>query len=120
MRAVVASCLVVEVVVTGSWLASALPMLPVYGWATLLMIAARVIATASQSAAIYGLVEHNTTGPDLSATAFLTSAVVLTLELGTRLAPSNVFPSHRWPIVGMYWLYALAGTLLSRRLQTRP
>jgi hypothetical protein len=120
MRAVVASCLVVEVVVTGSWLASALPMLPVYGWLTLMMIAARVTATAIQSAAIYGLVEHNATGPGLCAIAFPTSAVVLTLELGARLTPSNVFPSHRWPIVGMYWLYAVAGTLLSRRLQIRP
>ena len=117
MRAVIATGLVVEIVLAISWLAGLLPMLPAYGWMTLAMIGLRVGATALQMAAVSSLTQHTTAAPRLAAAAFLVSALLLTLELGARLTPTNVFPSHRWPIVSAYWVYASLGTLGARTLR---
>jgi hypothetical protein len=37
----------------------------------------------------------------------LTSAVLLTLEIGARLAPSSLQPGTREPVMAAYWAYAV-------------
>ena len=44
---------------------------------------------------------------------------LLALELGARLRPTNVFPSHRWVVVAIYAAYALVGVAMAVRLRSR-
>jgi hypothetical protein len=54
-------------------------------------------------------------GAALARWAFLTSAVMLTIELSAGLTPTNTFPGHRPPIIAGYWAYAVVGIWLSVR-----
>ena len=116
MRGALACTLVVEMVLSASWLAGRLPMLAAYGVTTLAMIGLRGGLTALQAAAAFALAGKSAGAPRLAGMAFALGALTLTLELGARLSPSNVFPSYRWPIVAAYWAYALLCTWAVRRL----
>ena len=91
-------------------------MLAGYSATTLAIIGLRLSVTAIQAAAAYALITRNPGAARLAGMAFVLGAVTLTLELGLHLAPSNLFPSHRWPVVGAYWVYALLCTWAAARL----
>ena len=91
-------------------------MLSAYGWMTLVMIGLRVGVTALQMAAVSSLTQHSASASRLASAALLMSALLLTVELGADSA-TNVFPSHRWPIIGAYWVYACLGALGARTIR---
>jgi hypothetical protein len=45
----------------------------------------------------------------------LVSAVLLTIETGWRLTPTDLDPTWRWPLVAAYWVYALGAVYALRR-----
>ena len=47
------------------------------------------------------------------------SAVLLTIELGANMTPTNLDPTYRWPVVIAYWLYASAAVWLVRHQARR-
>jgi hypothetical protein len=53
-------------------------------------------------------------GAAFARTALFASAALTTFELGFGFAPGNLFPAYRWPAVGLYWVYAVAGALVFR------
>ncbi len=53
----------------------------------------------------------------LARLALPTSAVMTTLETGFALVPSNLFPSYRWPIVAIAWIYAIGWVIVIRRCE---
>ena len=103
MRIVVAGWLALEVAVTVAWLTRLLPTLGVYPSVVIAIVALRVIATAFQSACAWTLVQRLPPALALTRWTFLAVAAFVTLEVGLRLAPSSVFPGHRWHLVGAYW-----------------
>jgi hypothetical protein len=92
-----------------------IPVLVVYSGFTVAMLVMRAFVGVLQFASGWMLVQDGPFGRKCGRTALVVSAVLTTLELGFRLAPTSVFPSYRWPLVGAYWVYAMAGLwILSR------
>jgi hypothetical protein len=98
--------LLAEAVRTAFWIAELLPSLGWRGHWILLLVLARAGVGALQIASTVLLFDASARGVRLAQIALISSAVLLTLEIGLRLAPSDVDPSFRWWIVGAYWVYA--------------
>jgi hypothetical protein len=112
---VLAALLLGEACWTALWIARLLPTLAAREWPTLAVLALRSGVGLLQSAAGFGMVQRLAWASRVARLSFLVSAVVLTLELGARVTPTNVFPSHRWPLVAAYWIYAALAVLMSTR-----
>jgi len=107
LRRLLAVLLLAEVVRTAFWIAALLPSLGWRGHWILLLVVARAGVGALQIASSVLLFEERARGVRLAPIALISSALLLTLEIGFRLAPSDVDPSFRWWIVGAYWVYAM-------------
>jgi len=117
-RLALAVLLMLEGLSTGVRTVSTLQsLMVVYPWTVVALALLRATVAIGQFAAGWMLVDDTPFGAWLGRAVLLSSAALLTVELGLRAAPTSVFPSYRWPAVGAYWLYALAGTwfLRSRR-----
>ena len=79
------------------------------------LIAARVVVTALQLTAGSLLLRRRPPAVPLALAALVSSAALLTLEAGFRLAPSGVYSFWRWQVVAAYAVYALVGVLILRR-----
>jgi hypothetical protein len=81
-----------------------------------LMAALRAVVTVLQGTAGWTLWRTMPPGPLFARVAIVSSAVVLTLEIGAHLAPSSLSPGTRGPVIVAYWLYATVALLVLRRL----
>jgi hypothetical protein len=104
--------LLVEGLSSGLRAATRLPTIVVYPWPTIAFAALRLFVAFQQFTAGWMVIGGRPPGPRLGRWAFAQSAVLVTLEIGLRFAPTNIFPSYRWWFVGAYWVYALAGILV--------
>ena len=116
MGLVMAVLLIGEALLTAAWLATRLPVLAIYGGTELLMIGLRALVAILLCAAASMWIRRLSPAPAFTRGAVLSSAGLLTLELGLRLAPTSLFPAFRWPVVMGYWVYALAVALASRHV----
>ncbi len=108
--------LVAEGVSTVVWLTQLLPTLSWRTGSSVALVVVRAIAGAMQVTSGWWLSTHRPAAVALARAALMLSAVLTTLELGARLAPSNLDPTFRWPLVAAYWMYALAAAwFLSRQ-----
>jgi len=73
-----------------------------------------VVVTALELISATFLVNDREGGPTLARRVLLASAVLLTLEVGLRLAPTNLDPTFTWWVVTAYWMYAIAAQWLLR------
>ena len=115
VRYVLGPLLMIEALVTSVWIARHLSGLMARDGVTIAVVAARALVGALALVSGMWLIERR---PIAVATARLTlvaSAVLTTLELGWRLAPSNLDPAWRWPVVAASWIYALAWLIVLRR-----
>jgi hypothetical protein len=101
--------LVVEAVFAALSLLQSLPALPGYDAAAVALILAGGAVGALQLTSGYMLVEKQRGGPVLGRAALLVSAIVTTLTVGLRLAPSDIYYWYRWQFVAGYWIYAIVG-----------
>jgi hypothetical protein len=106
-RLVIPALLLLEGVSTGLWIARLVPMLGAYGTATTLLILVRGVVAATQCMAGWLMFDDRPPATPMAIWSLLASAVLITLELGARLAPSDNDPTFRWYVVGAYWVYAL-------------
>jgi hypothetical protein len=58
------------------------------------------------------LIEQRPIAVGVARVTLVGSAVLTTLELGWRLAPSNLDPAWRWPVVVGSWIYAAVWLML--------
>lgn len=107
MRILLGAALGLEGMWTALWLARLVPVLGIYEGITLVVIGARGLVGALQMASGWMLVRGLPPATVFARGVLVGSAVLLTLELGARLGPSSLFPSLRWPVIGIYWVYAL-------------
>lgn len=70
------------------------------------LTAVRAVVTVVQGTAAWMLWTHQPPGRLFARVAVLASAVLLTLEVGLRLAPSSLPPGTHGLVLGGYWLYA--------------
>jgi hypothetical protein len=92
-----------------------LPDLPGYDAITIVLVLAGAAVGALQMTSGVLLFERKPSGPPLGQAALLFSAVLTTLVVGFRLAPSDVFYWIRWEYVAGYWVYVLIGIWILRR-----
>lgn len=107
----IAFLLVVEGVATGVWLARILPSIQGYDRPALILVAARVVIGGMQLMSGFFLTSRGPATATLARFALLASAMLTTFEIGARLAPSNLDPTFRWPLVIAYWIYALGASI---------
>jgi hypothetical protein len=100
--------LVIDALLTGVWLANLLPVLAAYDLLVFALLIARGFTAAALFTGGWLLLGDRPAAAAIARGALLVSAMLLTIEIGFRLAPSNLDPTFRWPLVVLYWLYALA------------
>jgi uncharacterized membrane protein (DUF2068 family) len=118
MRTVLAVALGLEALVAIEGLARFVAVAAAYDGTVWLLAAMRAAVTAIQVAAAWMLWEQRPPAPLFARVAVLSSAVLLTLEVGARLAPSNLAPGTRGPVLVGYWVYAVIAVFVLRRQST--
>jgi hypothetical protein len=106
MRSFVPFVLLAEGIWTALWLAGLLPVMGVHSRAVIGVITARAIVGVGQIMAGRWLLARRPGAARLGQVVVAASAVLLVVELGARMSPSNLDPTFRWPVAGLYWLYA--------------
>ena len=104
---VLAFLLIAEGVWTLVWFTQLLSSL---GWrdkSSVVFILARGLVGAVQLSTGWGLASRRPSSAALARWVLLVSAVLLTIEIGWRLTPTDLDPTWRWPLVLAYWVYAL-------------
>jgi hypothetical protein len=107
--------LIAEGVWTLVWLTQLLSSL---GWrdkSSVAVILARGVVGAVQLTTGWGLASRRPPALALARWVLAASAVLLTIEVGWRLTPTDLDPTYRWPFVVAYWIYALVAILFVRR-----
>lgn len=117
--ALIALLLIVEGLSTGLWIAKLVPMLSAFDAPVLTLMIVRGLVGAMQLAGGVFLLGHRPAAAMLSRWALIASATLTTLEIGARMAPGNLGPGLRWPLVGAYWCYAIGAGLYLRGIGDR-
>jgi hypothetical protein len=107
--------LIAEAALAGLSVLRSLPALPGYDAVAVALILAAGAVGALQAAGGMLLVEKRAPGPILGQAALILSAILTTLVVGLRLAPSDIYYWIRWEYVVGYWTYALVGIWILRR-----
>jgi hypothetical protein len=115
MRRLIGAILIVEALLAVLSTLRSLPDLPGYDAAAIVLVLAGAAVGALQLTSGVLLLERRPPGPPLGQAALLVSAILTTLVVGFRLAPSDVFYWIRWEFVAGYWAYAIIAILLLRR-----
>jgi len=118
VRTALGALLIVEAAIAALSTLQSLPALPGYDPVAVALILARAAVGALQLSSGYLLVEKRLAGPALGQAALLASAIVTTLTVGYRLAPSDVYYWIRWQFVAGYWVYAVGGIWFLRGEKT--
>lgn len=119
LRLVPAAFLLVEGLSSALRVAGLMSALAGHGAVAVVVVLLRLPVGMMQFTGGWLLAAARPPGDTVARIAFLTSAVLTTLETGFRLAPTNADPTYRWPIVGAYWIYALGMTWLVGRVVPR-
>ena len=100
-------------------LASFVKVAPAYDALVWLMTALRGLVTLGQGMVVMLLGRRAPPTAVFGRAVAIGSTVVLTLEIGARLAPSNLLPGTRAPVIAAYSAYAvfLFWALDARRIQ---
>ena len=115
MRVALGLLLMLEGFASGVRLTRFAPLFAAYPPLTIGMLILRFGVGVLQFAGGWTLLGRRPVGPALARLSLLVSAVLTTIEIGFRLVPTSLFPTYRWPAVGLYWLYALAGAWLLKK-----
>jgi uncharacterized membrane protein YfcA len=108
--------LIAEGLWTALWLAGLLPVISTHSPAVVAVITARAIVGVGQIMSGRWLLARRSGAPRLAQVVVVASAVLLGVELGARMSPSNLDPTFRWPVIALYGIYAaILVWLLQRR-----
>jgi hypothetical protein len=114
MQYVVALLLVLEGLGSGTLLISQISTYGVYDGPTLAVLAVRGALGILQFAAGWLIVRRLPIAAGFASIVLVASAALRTAELGFGAAPTNIFPTYRWPIAAAYWAYAITCILVLR------
>lgn len=115
VRRIVSYALVFESFLAVLYLSQLISALPGHDASVIGLVVMRGFVGALQFAAGWMLSSNRPPGVPLGRLAFVTSAVLTTLEVGFNLAPTRVYPWWRWQFTAAYWAYALLALLVLRR-----
>jgi hypothetical protein len=107
--------LIGEAAIAGLATLQSLPALPGYDAVAVVLILARAGVGALQLTSGVLLFEQRPPGTALARVALILSAIVTTMTVGFRWAPSDVYYWIRWQFVAAYWVYAVGAIWFLRR-----
>ena len=107
MIRIAAFLLIAEGLLDVLWLANIVPVIAAHGPLTIVLLIARGLVAAALLMSGWLILEGRPPAAAIARGALLASALLITLEIGLRLAPSNLDPTFIWPLVVIYWLYAI-------------
>ena len=119
MARLLGAILIVEALIAIFSTLRSLPDLPGYDPIAIVLVLAAAAVGALQLTSGSMLFNRRPPGPALGQAALLLSAILTTLVVGFRLAPSDVFYWIRWEFVSGYWAYTLLGIWILRSRQSR-
>jgi hypothetical protein len=96
--------------------AEQLPSIGMFAAGPLLVVVARAVVGALQLISGWLLFGARPPAVPIARIAVVSSAVVTTVGIGGRLAPTDLDPAFRWYAVAAYWAYALGLRWLLKRL----
>jgi hypothetical protein len=114
VRRLLGLILIAEAMIAGLSTMRSIPDLPGYDAIAITLIVATAAVGALQLTSGVLLMERRLPGPALGRIALLLSAVLTTLVVGFRLAPSDVYYWIRWEFAAGYWVYAAIGIWVLR------
>ena len=100
---------------TGVWFAGLVDSLGGRDAASVFAIVVRLIVAALSVVSGLFISQRTPAGEPLGITAFLFIAAFGLIDAGTRLLPSNLDPSFRWPLAWVQAAGAMVAILLLRR-----
>jgi|SRR5687767_11133217 len=101
---------------TGLWFAGLVDSLGGRDTASVLAIVVRLIVAALSVVSGLFISQRTPAGEPLGIAAFLLIAAFGIIDAGTRVLPSNLDPSFRWPVAWLQAAGAIVAILLLRRL----
>lgn len=104
-RAILPTLLLLEAALSGLWIWTLLPGLSGRGGVTIAVIGARAVVSVAQVVSSLSLRTRRPFAATLTQRTLLAAGVLMTIEIGLGLAPSNLDPSFRWHVVIGYWAY---------------
>ena len=110
----IALLLMLEGLSTGLWIAKFVPRLSGQDAVVVVLMAIRGLVGAMQLTGGVFLIGRRPAAATLSQWALIASATLTTFEIGERMAPNNLVPSLRWPLVCAYWAYAIGAGMYLR------
>lgn len=117
MRRLLGAILIVEAAIAGLATLQSLPALPGYDAIAVVLILARAGVGALQLTSGVLLMEKRAPGAALARLALFLSAIVTTMTVGFRWAPSDIYYWIRWQFVAGYWVYAVSALVYLWRRQ---
>jgi hypothetical protein len=107
-RALISGLMILEAVQSALWIQHLLPSLAVRDRTTIALVCLRAVVSSLQIAGGVFLRTRRMTGPAIAQAALIGSALLIVLEVGLRLTPTDRDPTYRWWMVAAYWIYAVA------------
>ena len=101
---------------TGLWFAGLVDSLGGRDTTSVLAIVVRLIVAALSVVSGLFISQRTSAGEPLGIAAFLLIAAFGVIDAGTRVLPSNLDPSFRWPVAWLQAAGAIVAILLLRRL----
>ena len=108
MIRIAAFLLIAEGLLDVLWLANIVPVIAAHGPLTIVLLIARSLVAAALLMSGWLILGGRPPAGAIARGALLASALLMTLEIGLRLAPSNLDPTFGWPLVIVYWIYTIA------------
>ncbi|MCC7010682.1 MAG: hypothetical protein IT184_17865 [Acidobacteria bacterium] len=107
-RALAGVLLVVEGLSSAFRFARFVSIAAIYPPVAIALLVGRALVGAALLTSGVWLVQGRPAATVLARAALLASASLAVAEIGWALAPTSIFPAYRWPVVALYWLYAVS------------
>jgi hypothetical protein len=118
-KPLIVSSILIEATFSSLGIAKLLPAIVFLGPLAWVLAAARLVLTVLEFTAVTFLLHHRDAGPMLARRVLLASACLVVVEVGLRLAPTNLDPTFKWWVVSAYWVYVVAIRWMLRSLAVK-
>ena len=120
LRNVVAFLLILQAAITSVWVAGHLSGLGGYDAIVIVAFVARAMVGALQLMSGWWLLDNRSIAFTLARVALVSSALLTTIELGWRIASTNLDHAWRTPAIIGEWIYAAIALWFLRRRDSSP
>jgi hypothetical protein len=118
-RAILPTLLLLEAALSALWIWGLVPGFPARDMATIAIVSTRGVVSVFQMVSSWCLRTGRPFAATLTQRTLVAAGLLMTLEIGFRLAPTNLDPTFTWHVVIAYWAYVALAVLTLRTKLTR-